>query len=136
MEHDYYMKHNFRRLPNLNDYRMVKELCLNREKWCPYRGLLRFLLYKATMRIATPPEWDANPSRVTVLPSPPPRSRPPPPPPPAFSLVPLVVHQYSLKFLGEERRFFLRTQNNNSADLNSQRLEPKKTLAVRVISCL
>lgn len=58
------------------------------------------------------------------------------PRPPAFSLVPLVVHQYSLKFLGEERRFFLRTQNNNSADLNSQRLEPKKTLAVRVISCL
>lgn len=56
--------------------------------------------------------------------------------PPAFSLVPLVVHQYSLKFLGEERRFFLRTQNNNTADLNSQRLEPKKTLAVRVISCL
>lgn len=59
-----------------------------------------------------------------------------PPLPPAFSLVPLVVHQYSLKFLGEERRFFLRTQNNNTADLNSQRLEPKKTLAVRVISCL
>lgn len=58
------------------------------------------------------------------------------PPPQAFSLVPLVVHQYSLKFLGEERRFFLRTQNNNSADLNSQRLEPKKALAVRVISCL
>lgn len=53
-----------------------------------------------------------------------------------FSIVPLVVHQYSLKFLGEERRFFLRTQNNNTADLNSQRLEPKKTLAVRVISCL